>query len=166
MFLLCVFTTGALAYGVQSIHFIESKSLDCNRVIDSLFDYVVKFEPTEIRIDKSIKKDKILNSLLNRADMMCFKQDEKKSKYIVAIILLKQYLFHLKCCNQSYDLLSMKEGNAQKIIDYFLLMTQQNEYNIEVLSSQKIVQYAYHDGYLCGVASINEVLIDIAKQEK
>jgi hypothetical protein len=36
------------------------------------------------------------------------------------IILLKQYLFHLQCCNQSYDIISVfPEDKKGVLLDYF-----------------------------------------------
>lgn len=168
---LCILSLGGfsntvLAYNQAHIKQVEIENVECDKLLDTLTNYARKFKPTELRLDKSITKDSKLNAMLSRIDMACLKNSENKSKYIVAIILLKQYAYHLKCCNQSYDLLTMADGNAKILVDYFLILTKQNKSSLELLSSHKVVELAYKDEYLCAISSINEVLVEIVKQEK
>lgn len=50
------------------------------------------------------------------------------------MFLLKLYLFHLKKSHHGYDLLSMRKGQAQFIIDYFI-KSNNIESGIEMLNS-------------------------------
>jgi hypothetical protein len=97
---------------------VEQKNtiLITNKSLDSLLFYVSSFTPSTIDINKLELFEKFdVNFIFNQD----YYKNKSKKNHIATIIILKQYLFHLKRSNQSYDIKSMRNGNAKIIIDYF-----------------------------------------------
>ncbi|MEM6892759.1 MAG: hypothetical protein AAF554_03645 [Bacteroidota bacterium] len=78
---------------------------------------IVDFQPDEINLSRNqFLLDESLNNFLSDS---LISQDDKE--YVVNVILLKQYSYHLKRSHQGYNLLSMRSNKSGKaIIDYFL----------------------------------------------
>lgn len=77
---------------------------------------IIDFQPNEIDLSR--------NQFLHDESLINFLSDELISKddreYVVNVILLKLYLYHLQQANQGYNLLTMRNNeNAKAIIDYF-----------------------------------------------
>ena len=66
--------------------------------------------------------------------------NQNNYKLFIALILVKQYHFHLSKAHQGYDLLSMSDGNASKIIHCFRVMTNKQS-RMEMLNSGFIESY-------------------------
>jgi len=75
-----------------------------------------EFEPKSINLNNSISSK--ASSFILNVDANCLRKQSMYDTFI-AIILAKLYSNHLKCYNQGYDLLSMKEGAAKVIIVEF-----------------------------------------------
>ena len=87
-----------------------------NKNIDDLEKKVLNYVPTDIDISR-------LDLLENFDIKYIFNNDEysdNKKYKISSLILLKYYLYHLKNCNQGYDIKQMRNKNAKIVIDYFL----------------------------------------------
>lgn len=78
---------------------------------------IIDFQPTEIDLSR--------NQFLHDESLVNFLTDERIPKedreYVVNVILLKQYLYHLQRANQGYNLLTMGSNqNVKSIINYYL----------------------------------------------
>lgn len=93
-----------------------------------LKEYVIIYQPNKINSfdDDSLKKYDI--------EYIYSSKQEGIKNEIANILLLKQYLLHLKKANQSYNLKDFNSKEARIIIDYFLAENKINS-NVEFLSS-------------------------------
>lgn len=111
----------------------------CNNDYDSLLvKYSNSFKATEIDLNKCLSEQE--QSFILKVDTNCL-EGQKEYKKFIAIILAKLYSHHLQCCNQGYDLLSMKEGAASIIISGFEKLAGYKGRNLEMLNSGTIVDY-------------------------
>lgn len=86
-----------------------------NNINELLLD-TKEYKPSTVDLSKEeFLNDYDIESILEAND-----NSESKKDLIVNLILLKQYLYHLRNSNQGYDLKSMMKNNAKPIIDYFL----------------------------------------------
>lgn len=76
---------------------------------------IIRFEVRQIDLSRE--------QFLSDESLIKYLEDESISKgdkdFVVNVILLKLYLYHLKRANQGYNLITMRNGNAKFIIDYF-----------------------------------------------
>src|SRR5688572_12785321 len=85
---------------------IITRPSDNNLNYDSLLlKYSNTFKATEIGLDKCLSEE--MSSFILNNDTS-FLERRKECKNFITIILAKLYYHHLQCCNQGYDLLSMK----------------------------------------------------------
>ena len=109
---------------------IDSKKEDSNlnkqqrelkkesRDLDSLLSSTIRYMPTHIDLSKSDLLERFdVDYIFNDRE---FNVEKSKKDKIVHILLLKQYLYHLKKGNQGYDLKPMMKGKAEILISYFL----------------------------------------------
>lgn len=127
----------------------------------SLLKYAYTFVPTTINLSKSISNQ--LDSFLLHIDTNCLRQ-QKEFKVFVAIILMKLYYYHLKCCNQGYDLQSMETNGAKIIIVEFKKIAGYQNQHLEMLNSGTIVDFIKSDLELRGNTHIKELLENIEKE--
>ena len=73
----------------------------------SLLDKAMNYEPKTIKVDIDLVG---VNSEMGL-------EDNLEASYI---IVLKQSLYHMQCCNQSYNLLSLFDGDTEYILDLVL----------------------------------------------
>jgi hypothetical protein len=71
---------------------------------------------------KPVSKELRFN--INDIDSLIFQKvlgfpDQEEVNKLFILILLKQYYFHLRCCNQSYNLHDMRIGSAGIIINRY-----------------------------------------------
>jgi hypothetical protein len=112
---------------------------NCNQNHDTaLLKYANEFNPTEINLQKNISKE--LDSFLLNAYTVCLRK-QTKYEFFIAAILANLYYYHLSCCNQGYNLLSMKAGSAGIIINEFENLAGYKSQNLEMLNSEIIVDY-------------------------
>lgn len=84
---------------------------------------VIDFTPDDV----NLARNKLL-SVNSPDDFLADKAIPKEDKaFVVNIILLKLYLYHLQVANQGYNLLEMRTGNAKSIVDYFFEENSINE---------------------------------------
>jgi hypothetical protein len=136
----------------------------CNVNYDSiLIKYSNNFRVTAINLNKCMTQE--FQSFILKADLNCLeKQNEYKN--FIAIILAKLYLHHLQCCNQGYDLLSMKEGTATFIINAFEKLAGYNGKNLEMLNSGTIVYYIDKEPSFKGNKTVQRLRENIRKEVK
>jgi len=150
---------------VGSLNQKVNTQFDCKENYDSMLMVISKeFEPTSIELNKSLSSN--ANSFLLNVDTNCLR---RQSEYVVfiTIILSKLYLHHLKCCNQGYDLLSMKDGAGGVIINEFEnLVGYDKNANLEFLNSFKIVDYIKSRPDLLKNPELRSLLKKIDKEEK
>jgi len=141
------------------------KTLDCRENYDSMLLIISnEFKPDSIDLNKSLS-EKASSFLLN-VDTNCLRKQSMYDTFI-AIILAKLYYHHLQCCNQGYDLLSMKEGAAKVIIDEFeRLAGYDKKPTLEFLNSSKIVEYISPKSDLQKNSQIQSLLNKINKEQK
>jgi hypothetical protein len=138
----------------------KTVSLDSCRLNDSLLlGYANDFKPSSIDLDPSISSK--FQQFISSIDTNCLRR-QKNYKLFITIILTKQYKYHLECCSQGYDLLGMKKGGANLIINEFERLLGIQGQNIEFLNSFKVIDYVYGDDSLMK----NEVLNNLLKQIK
>ncbi len=123
--------------------------------------YALSYEPTKINSfdDDSLKKFNIeyIFSLKE-------KQQEATKNEIADILLLKQYLFHLKKANQSYNLKDFKTKEAKIIIDYFLANNEIDS-SLEFLSSSLPYEFLKLQNNLTS-KEVNGLIDEIKKEER
>ncbi len=96
----------------------QVKDTQLNRSLQNFQDFVYNYHPAEIDLSKNKGLSNFdIDYIFNSAQ---YKDQVAEKNNIAAIVLLKQYLFHLKNYHQGYDLLSMRKGQAKYLIDYFL----------------------------------------------
>lgn len=94
----------------------ESIVVQKNKDLDSLLSVVDTFVPNKIDLSEYEFLDNFdIDFILKNQE---FSKDKKDK--VVNVLLLKEYLFHLRNSNQGYDLKSMMKGNSESIINYFL----------------------------------------------
>lgn len=123
--------------------------------IFKLKEYVISYKPNKINSfdDDSLKK-------YNIKYIFNLKEEDLKNE-IANILLLKQYLLHLKKANQSYNLKDFNTKEAKIIIDYFLAENMINS-NVEFLSSS--IPYEFLKSKKC--SKNVQMLIDSIKKEE
>ncbi|MNK21285.1 hypothetical protein D3C87_395390 [compost metagenome] len=87
---------------------------------DDLFllqKYAVSYEPNKIN---SLDDDSLKHFNVKYIFSLKEKQQEDVKNEVANILLLKQYLLHLKKANQSYNLKDFDTKEAKIIIEYFL----------------------------------------------
>ena len=107
--------------GISILILSCSKSKTSYSKKDDLFllkKYVSSFEPTKIN---SFDDDSLKQFNMEYLFSLKEKQQEVTKNEVANILLLKQYLLHLKKANQSYSLKDFKTKEAKIIIDYFLV---------------------------------------------
>lgn len=85
---------------------------------------------------------------------------------IIALILCKLALHHLKCCNQHYDLYQMREGAAAVIINEFNKLAGYEGKRLEMLNSGLITDYIGSDKILSANPTIITVMNAIKSEDK
>lgn len=116
---------------------------DKNTYFNELNEYSKSFKPTNLNLENSIKDNQELDTFIDTIDNKCL-ENQSQYKVFISTILLKQYYFQLSNYNQSYDLLSMKTGSAEKIINGFIGFSKVDK-NIEMLSSSYVFEYLKHN---------------------
>jgi hypothetical protein len=106
---------------------------------NQLIDLGSNFKPTDLDLNLSLKNNLKLNLFLDSIDEKCL-LNQNNYKLFIALVLVKQYHFHLSLAHQGYDLLSMNVGNASKIIHCFRVMTNKQS-RMEMLNSGFIESY-------------------------
>ncbi|MEI9811066.1 MAG: hypothetical protein WDO16_26035 [Bacteroidota bacterium] len=135
----------------------ETKSIVCDQNYDSLLlKYADEFTPTTIDLNSSLSSD--LKSFLLSVDTNCLRK-QTEYRYFIALILEKLALYHLKCCNQHYDLYQMREGAAAVIINEFNKLAGNEGKRLEMLNSGLITDYINSDKTL----STNPAIINVMK---
>lgn len=126
-----------------------------------LAKYSESFEASTIDLAKSISPS--LDSFLIDVDTNCLRK-EKRYKVFITTILAKLYYYHLKCCNQGYDLQSMAHGGAGVLINEFKRIAGYNELRLEMLNSSTVVDYVDHHQELKDNIKLNIILKKIYQE--
>ncbi len=135
----------------------------CNPADDSLLlKYGNEFTPTDLELDSSLSFD--LKKYLSKVDTSCLRK-VSNYRYFISMVLAKLYLYHLKCCDQSYDLYQMKTGEAAIIINEYDKVSGYNSQNLEMLSSGTIVEFINNDKILSANPSVHAQLNKIKLEE-
>ncbi len=139
-------------------------SNSCNLSYDSLLiRYSTNFRATAIDLDKCLSQE--LRSFILKVDTNCLMKQQQYKNFI-AIILAKLYRHHLQCCNQGYDLLSMKSNAAGIIINEFEKLAGYYKHEPEILISGSIMDYIDNEQSFQNNKSVKELRKDIEKEEK
>ena len=138
--------------------------IECSENYDSLLlIYAQSFKATEIPLDKNLSHE--VTSFILKTDSGCLEK-QKEYKTFIAIILGKLYLRHLQCCNQGYDLLSMRNGAASVIINDFEKLAGYKGQNLEMLNSGIIADYIDREPTIKANKLIQEIRENIDKEAK
>jgi hypothetical protein len=137
----------------------------CDANSDSLLiKYANEFKVKAIDLSKSISVD--LNLFLTEIDSNCLR-NQRNYRLFISTILLKLHHYHLQCCNQGYDLLSMMDGGAAIVIDEFKRMGGYHQkVNAEFLNSGKIVDFVEGDSLLYSKQILRDLLRKIELESK
>ena len=127
----------------------------CHPFGNTLLTYARQFKPITIRLNGSISKG--FGRYLQKIDTNCLR---KQSNYqvFIAMILLKLYAYHEKCCGDGYDLNGMRIGSAKVIVDEFERMLGLKSEKIEFLNSFWIVNFIYSNHSLRNNPEISRML--------
>jgi hypothetical protein len=87
-----------------------------------LWEEALKYVPNEISLNFS-------QYLAIRDSFPVLDVGSTKSKLAVGLVLLKQYDYHLTCCNQSYNLLDQRNPNDSLIVAWFVQFASCSEGN-------------------------------------
>jgi hypothetical protein len=111
----------------------------CDENYDSLLlKYSDEFKAENVMLNKSLSPE--LSSFVLRIDTTCLRR-QKEYRVFITTILAKLYYYHLICCNQGYDLRSMKEGASNVIINEFEVLGNYKEKGLEMLNSGNIIDF-------------------------
>ena len=136
----------------------------CNENFDSVLLKISQdFKPRDIDLSRSLSA-KTSEFILN-VDTICLRK-QRVYQVFVGEILAKLYLYHLQCCNQGYDLLSMRQGAAAIIINEFMKLAGYNARNPEFLNSFKIVDCINSSTDLLQNPRIQPLLIQIKNEQQ
>lgn len=139
-----------------------SKDKICTTDYDSVLDkYSQSFEPSTIDLSKSLSPT--LNLFLLNVDTNCLRK-EKKYEVFITIILAKLNYYHLKCCNQGYDLQSMEQGGAKVIINEFKNIAGYKSQRLEMLNSSTVVDFIEHHQALKDNTTLKDILKKIDEE--
>lgn len=94
----------------------KSQTIEKTKDINSLYEYVNEYYPEKI----NSLNDEILNQYDFKDILYSKKENSSLQSEIVYILLLKQYLYHLKTANQSYNLLDFQDKSSKEVINFFL----------------------------------------------
>ncbi len=142
----------------------EVKSIVCDQNYDSLLlKYANEFAPTTVDLNSSLSL--ALQSFLLSVDTKCLRK-QTEYKYFISFILEKLALYHLKCCNQHYDLYQMREGAAAVIINEFNTLAGYEKERLEILNSGLITDYIKSDKILSTNPAIISVMNAINLESK
>lgn len=133
----------------------KSNVISIDVKIDSVaFDrFVINYIPHNIDMSKD------LNDTLSRynIDEIFSNVTEQTKNRWVYILMLKQYLYHLKVGNQGYDLYTMRKGKTEIVINSYILSSNQKP-NGEFLNSGSIVDAIALKKYLSNEPIIIELM--------
>jgi len=136
----------------------------CTDNYDSLLvKYANEFHASNIELNKSFSQQ--LDSFLTHVDTLCLRQ-QKEYKIFVVEILCKLCLYHLKCCNQGYDLLSMRTGAAKTLINEFIGIAGLKGHYLEMLNSEYVLDVIKNDKSLEKNEMIQNLSNKIKKEQE
>ncbi len=142
----------------------ENQFIYCDQNYDSiLFKYATEFNPITIDLNSSLSPD--LKSFLLSVDTNCLRK-QAEYRFFIILILEKLALYHLKCCNQNYDLYQMREGAASVIINEFSKLAGYEGKRIEMLNSGLITDYLESNRMLLSNPTIANIMDTIKSEEK
>lgn len=140
----------------------KASNFNCDSLDDSrLLKVAAEFTPTKIELSESLEDS--ASALITGVQPACFEK-MKSTKLVIATLLGKLYLSHLKCCNQGYDLRSMKKGAATIIINRFERMAGYEGKKMEMLNSGRIVDFIQEDLSLRTNTDLQNILKAITKE--
>lgn len=138
--------------------------IDCNENYDSLLlEYAKDFRADEIGLDKNLTEE--VSAFILRTGTLCLEKQKEYNTFVVTV-LAKLYLHHLQCCNQGYDLLSMRSGAASVIIDGFRKLAGYKDRNLEMLNSGTVVDFIDKEPAIKANNEIQEIRRNIEKEAK
>lgn len=141
----------------------QSKILACEQKYDTLLlKYANEFAPSKIELNRSLSPD--LSAFILSVDVSCL-QKQTIFRYFISMVLGKLALYHLKCCNQYYDLYQMREGAAAIIINEFSKLAGYESQNLEMLNSGLIKDFIEKDMILSTNPAIVKVINAIISEE-
>ena len=82
------------------------------------------FNPRQLNLNSSLLENVELNKFLTKTDKASIRSNEDFD-YFITMIVLKQYELHITKFHQSFDLFSMKAGNAGFIVESFVELSHQ-----------------------------------------
>ncbi|MBX7204096.1 MAG: hypothetical protein K1X81_01605 [Bacteroidia bacterium] len=158
-----------LLYSVVNACSSEVNNKDKSNVIsidvktDSMeFDrFVINYIPHNIDMSKDLN-DTL--SHYNIDEIFSNVSEQAKNRWVY-ILMLKQYLHHLKVGNQGYDLYTMRKGKTGIIINYYIRSSNQKP-NGEFLNSGSIVDATALKKHLSNDPIIIELMNKIRVENK
>jgi hypothetical protein len=142
----------------------NNDTVKCKISYDSaLLRYSDSFVASTIDLNESLN-DEFKNYVLS-LDTTCLRQQENY-KYFIITMMAKLYLYHLKCCNQGYDLYQMTGNPAKIIINEFERIGKYERSQNEMLNSGMIVDVIAQDSSLKRSEKIDELVKKISVESK
>ena len=133
--------------------------VQCDDSVDiQLIKLSKEFQPNSIELKNSLNR-KTQDFLLS-LDTNCLRR-QKHYSYFIVTILLKQYLYHVKCCKQGYDLYGMKSGAPSIVIGEFERLSGIQGKKKEFLVSSSIVKFVAKDSLLATDRNLSDLLKEI-----
>ena len=80
--------------------------------------------------------------------------------------MAKLYLHHLRCCNQGYDVLHMKEAGAIVIVNEYQKLLGYSNMRLEMLNSGLVEDYIKSDIVLESNRALKDLLLQIEAEQK
>ena len=141
----------------------QTPSANCINYDSTLLQFANTFDPKKVNLSKAISPK--LDTFLLSLDTTCLR---KQSNYeiFISVILLKLYLSHLRCCNQEFDLASMKKSGPSIIINEYQKLSGTAGKHVEFLNSRFIEDYVLKDETLKNNVLIRPLLNDISKEHQ
>lgn len=141
----------------------NSKATPCLSCDSLLVYYSESFLARDIDLGKSMSDS--YSKFFTNTDTACLRS-QQNYRYSILLVLSRLALYHLKCCNQGYDLFQMNGTATEKIVDEFLSISGISRDNTEMISSGYVLDFLTTDKVALSYPFIKEMLIEFQKEKK
>jgi len=107
---------GPISDKVDTVILVHNVEYNDSLFVKSFYLTACAYIPTSSDMDKSLNEDILVrfDSLMNYNSLS---PNMDSVEFAVDILYLKEYLYHLQCCNQSYNIDIAKDERVQKMVD-------------------------------------------------
>jgi hypothetical protein len=118
----------------------KNANCDDSKISESLLVLAESYNPLELNLIESIKKNESINIFLDTTEVECLTKNNKFDFFVLEI-LLRQYYFHLSEFHQGFDLMQMRSDQAKILIDRFIVLTKLDSKSLEMLNSGYVITF-------------------------